>query len=221
MKKLLLCGIMILFVAAVSYAETTIEKPPDLGPYWYPLSNGGTYVYSDSFIAPFGDTNVTILGTWLMPLKGTPAIGNTGTGFHPAGTNNSIIQLQVWGTDGNGGPDWTQVLASTDPFEADALILVLYNRPVTSGGGPLVPGTKYWFVAKAVGGDPFATAYQVGGHTQNSVYPDNGTFWYSNDPVGHNFDGQALTPEMAFRVVLGGAISVDESSWTSIKGLYH
>ena len=42
----------------------------------------------------------------------------------------------------------------------------------------------------------------MGGHTQNSVYPDNGTFWYSNDPPGIVFDGQNQTPEMAFEVTL-------------------
>jgi hypothetical protein len=52
------------------------------------------------------------------------------------------------------------------------------------------------------------------------VYPDNGTFWYSNDSNGQVFDGSNLTPEMAFRVVLGGPISVDDSSWGSIKNLY-
>jgi hypothetical protein len=224
MKKLFLCAFTLLFVAAVSYADTTIEKPPDLGLYWFPLSDGGTYVYSDSFIAPFGDTNVAILGTWLSPLRGTPegSIGNTlGSGFVTNGGGNSIVRYQVWGTGGNGGPDYTQVLASTDPFSANLAGLNLYNQPVTSGGGPLVPGQKYWFVATCVGlGDPFLTAYQTGGHTQNSVYPDNGTFWYSNDSAGQSFDGQALTPEMAFRVVLGGPISVDETSWGGIKGLY-
>ena len=57
----------------------------------------------------------------------------------------------------------------------------------------------YWFAATVVGesGPGF---YQVGGHTQNSQYNDNGTFWYSNDPSGQSFDGQNLTPEMAFHV---------------------
>jgi len=213
---------MTLFVAS-AYADTTIEKPPDLGLYWYPLGNGGTYIYADSFVAPFGDTNVAILGTWLAPLRSAPegSIGNTlGTGFITGG-GNSIVRYQVWGTGGNGGPDYTQVLASTDSFAADQAGLTLYNKPVTSGGGPLVPGTKYWFVATAVGlGDPFNIAYQTGGHTQNSVYPDNGTFWYSNDVNGQFFDGQGLTPEMAFRVVLGGPISVDTESWGGIKALY-
>ena len=224
MKKLLLCALATLFVASVSYAETTIEKPPDIGLFWFPVGNGGTYVYANSFVAPFGDTNVAILGTWLSPLRSAPegAVGNTlGTGFIAGGGSNSIVRFQVWGTGGNGGPDYTQVFASTDPFSANLSGLNLYNQPVTSGGGPLTPGTTYWFVITAVGlGDPSLPPYQTGGHTQNSVYPDNGTFWYSNDPNGFNFDGQALVPEMAFRVVLGGAISVDESSWGSIKGLY-
>jgi hypothetical protein len=222
MKKLFLSGIAVLFVAAVSYAETTIEKPPDVGPWWHPLSNGGTYVYSDSFIAPFGDTNATILGTWLQVYRGGPsgAIGNTVGNDFISGGGNSVIRLQIWGTGGNGGPDYTQVFASTDPFTADLPGFVLYNRPVTSSS-PLVPGVKYWFVATGVGlGDPSNGQYQVGGHTQNSVYPDNGTFWYSNDPAGQSFDGQGLTPEFAFRVVLGGPISVDETSWGGIKALY-
>jgi hypothetical protein len=44
--------------------------------------------------------------------------------------------------------------------------------------------------------------YQVGGHTQNSQHQDNCTFWYSNDPNGVFFDGQNLTPEMAFTLTI-------------------
>jgi hypothetical protein len=66
---------------------------------------------------------------------------------------------------------------------------------------PLIPGNLYWFAATVVG-ESGTGAYQVGGHTQNSQYPDNCTFWYSNDPAGVAFDGQNLVPEMAFSVGL-------------------
>jgi hypothetical protein len=41
-------------------------------------------------------------------------------------------------------------------------------------------------------------SYQAGGHTQNSVYNDDGTFWYSNDPAGVKLCPSKLTPEMTF-----------------------
>jgi hypothetical protein len=222
MKKLLLSALsMVVFVGA-AYAETTIEKPPDIGLYWWPVGNGGTYVYGDSFIAPFGDTVPTTLGTWLSPLRS----GSAGAAWNTVGLEtmggggNSVVRFEIWGTGGNGGPDYTQVKAATNPLTANLAGLNLYNSPVTSGSA-LTPGVKYWFIITAVGlGPPTNTPYQTGGHTQNSVYPDNGTFWYSNDSNGQVFDGSNLTPEMAFRVVLGGPISVDDSSWGSIKNLY-
>jgi len=56
-----------------------------------------------------------------------------------------------------------------------------------------------------------------GGHTQNSIYPDYGTFWYSNDPSGLSFDGRGLTPEMAIYVA-GGAGQVPEPATLSLLG---
>ena len=73
-------------------------------------------------------------------------------------------------------------------------------------------GQRYWFVATCVG-EAGTGDFTVGGHTQNSVYPDNGTFWYSNDPPGITFDGQNNTPEMAFEVTLDSfaAVSIPSS----------
>jgi hypothetical protein len=68
--------------------------------------------------------------------------------------------------------------------------------------GILTAGVQYWFAANVIGLTADARI-KVGGHTQNSGgINDNGTFWFSNDPTGINFDGQGLTPEMAFRVEL-------------------
>ena len=185
-RALLVAG----FLTAGASADTVIDKPANLGPQWHPLDNTGSYVYADCFIAPATDSIVSMLGTWLRP--------------QPTGTPHSVVRFEVWGTDvGTGGPDWTQVLASTDPFSTETPGLNLYVLPVTSDGGPLMPGNTYWFVATAVGmGEPDFGSYQVGGHLQNSVYQDDCTFWFSNDPTGQNFNGQNNTPEMAFQVHL-------------------
>jgi hypothetical protein len=69
----------------------------------------------------------------------------------------------------------------------------------------LVADATYWFAASTVGLGGTGE-FNVGGHTQNSGgIVDNGTFWYSNDSTGIDFDGQALTPEMAFTVNISSA----------------
>ena len=222
-----LCCLVILFASTPIASAIVIEKPPDFGPFWHPLGNSGTFVYADGFFAPAGDTQVSSLGTWLLP-EGASASdprGNTRSGAPRAeagGGSFSIIRFQIWGTNGvTSGPDYQQVLASTDPMSTDTPGLNFYSLPVTSGGGPLTPGIKYWFVATGVGlGGPGLGSYQVGGHTQNSIYPDNCTFWYSNDATGQLFDGQNNTPEMAFRVVLTGATPTENTTWGRIKSLY-
>jgi hypothetical protein len=190
MRKLIGLSVLLLAVTTAS-ANTLISKPPDLGSYWYPVGNadGGTYVYADSFVAPAGDTVVSHLGTWLDAIE------------YNGGPQHSIVAFQVWAD--NAGPDFSQVVASTDDMSTETTGLNLYTLPVTSGPGVLTPGSTYWFVVTGVGrGAGNYDQYQVGGHTQNSVYNDNGTFWYSNDPTGQVFDGQGLTPEMAFEVTL-------------------
>ncbi|MBW7906796.1 MAG: PEP-CTERM sorting domain-containing protein [Phycisphaerae bacterium] len=189
--RILTCLLSAGLLVAAASAATTISKPPDLGNYWHPVgnANGGTYVYADSFIAPAGDTTVARLGTWLDAIN------------YNGGPQHSIVKFQVWGDAG--GPDYSNVIASTDPFSTELTGLNLHVLDVTSGAAVLNPGTKYWFAITGVGmGQGNYDQYQVGGHTQNSVYPDNGTFWYSNDPAGQVFDGQNLTPEMAFQVYL-------------------
>ncbi len=192
-------------LTAPAYALTVIEKPPDLGPFWFPLSpNGGTYVYSDCFIAPAGvDIHVQALGTWLMTLTQTgPDDALTREGFVPQGGATPTVRFEIWGdSGGGGGPDASNVLATTGSLSPEPVGLELIAAPVLPGATPLTPGNLYWFAATVVG-EQGTGAYQVGGHTQNSVYPDNCTFWFSNDPNGINFDGQNLTPEMAFQATL-------------------
>ena len=229
MKTALLSAFVVLFALTQGVsADTVVQKPPDIGAYWYPVGNAGSYVYGDCFIAPVGDTNVTMLGTWLAPFTGEPLVPAQDT-RRPSSQGDvllgdpqtAVVRFQVWGTTGGGGPDWQQVLASSDPFSSNLAGLNFYSLPVTSGGGPLTPGVKYWFVVTAVGlGDPNWVPYQVGGHTQNSVYNDNCTFWYSNDVDGHVFDGTNNTPEMAFEVILAGPISTEENTWGRIKSTY-
>jgi len=178
---------LIVLAAGSAMADTTITKGPDVGDYWYPLSpNGGTYVYADSFIAPAGsDVLVSRIGTWL----------------NAQGTGGSSVRFEIWGDLGSGnGPDASNVISSTGSLGAFANSSLTYYEAASSPG-TLSPGQLYWFAATVVG-ESGPGLYNVGGHTQNSVYNDNGTFWYSNDPSGVNFDGRGLTPEMAFSLTL-------------------
>lgn len=165
--------------AAVVCADIT--KTPDLGNYWNPIGANGTstWVYADSFVADA--SGVTDLGTWLDSL----------------GTGGSGLRFEVWGDTGGNGPDPFNVIASTGSVNiGDTSGLQYFEYPAS---GAISTGSMYWFVITAVGetGPGF---YQTGGHTQNSQYQDNGTFWYANDPNGIVFDGRGLTPEMAFHV---------------------
>ena len=179
-------------VAMPAAAATLIDKPPDQGPYWHPLSNNpsDTRIYASDFLAPEDDTIVDALGTWLLAYAGGPTF--------------AVIDFEIWGTDPNtGGPDFDNVIAWTDTMQTDDPTLRLYNLDVIGGPAVLNPGDRYWFVANCYDqGDPSYGSYQVGAHTQNSVYQDNGTFWYANYPEQGYFDGQGLTPQMAFQVSL-------------------
>ncbi|MDY7109638.1 MAG: hypothetical protein SYC29_13470 [Planctomycetota bacterium] len=179
-------------VALPAAGETLIDKQPDQGPFWHPLGNSSsdTRIYASDFLAPDGDTVVDALGTWLLAYAGGPPY--------------SEINFQIWGTDpGTGGPDFDNVIAYTDTMQTDDPNLTLYTMDVIGGSATLTPGERYWFIANCYElGDPSYGSYQVGAHTQNSQYQDNGTFWYSNYPEDGYFDGQGLTPQMAFQVSL-------------------
>lgn len=171
---------------AVPYTTT---KSPDVGPFWQPLGNdSGTDVYSNSFVAADNGAPTT-LGMWLM--ESTAGVPN--------------LRFEIWGD--NSGPDAGAVLMSTGSIDLSGSIttsLAFYSAPVATIIEPLQKGETYWFVATAVGETAAPGNYQVGGHTQNSACADDGTFWYSNDPAGINFDGQSQTPEMAFEVQVDG-----------------
>jgi hypothetical protein len=171
--------------AFVSGTSATLTKPPDVGPFWFPLSNnGGTYVYSNSFVA-LEDGTPTELGTWLR--EDSPGLPS--------------VRFEVWGDTGGAGPDPFNVLATTGSIAPPVTgALEFHSAPVAPGAASLSSGSTYWFAATVVGEPAAPGAYEFGGHTQNSVYADNGTFWFSNDPAGINFDGQNFTPEIAFEV---------------------
>jgi hypothetical protein len=195
---------LIALLAAPAVAQTTIEKPPDVGAYWWPLSPaGGTYVYADCFIAPAGpDIHIQSLGTWFS-LNTSEENVTTNEAFAGEGGSPPTVRLEIWG-DAPPGPDAFEILATTGSLAPNPVGLEFVEAPVLPGAVALTPGTRYWFAATVVG-ETGTGWYQVGGHTQNSVYPDNCTFWYSNDPAGIVFDGQNLTPEMAFSVTLDDA----------------
>ena len=197
MKKVIMTCVLATIVSVSCHSATAgliqgaglIEKGPDVGPYWFPLGSNGTYVYANSFVMP-ENAAVTDLGFWA-------------TGGSPN------LRLQVYGSIGGdpaNGPDSTGVLATTDVIPGVSYAsMTLIEAAVLGGGTPLAAGQTYWFGATTVGlgGTGY---YQVFGHTQNSVYSDNGTFWYSNAPDGIYFDGRNNIPEMAFRVTYGEPI---------------
>ena len=175
-------GVGVVAFAAAS-VTADIVKPPDVGPWWNPIDGiSGTYVYASDFVMEGTDLNVDALGMWLELLGGT----------------SQSIRFEIWGD--NGGPDPFNVLSTTGSVTPNVVpSLDYFEYPASSA--TLVVGDRYWFAATVVGEGGGAT-FRTGGHTQNSVYNDNGTFWYSNDPAGINFDGQGLTPQMAFAVSL-------------------
>jgi hypothetical protein len=184
--------VLSLLLTTAVQAASTVHKPADVGPYWSPLGNqNATDVYANSFIAPESGAP-TALGTYLMVDS----------------ANVPNLRFEIWGD--NAGPDPTNVIASTGslalPVDGN---LNCFSARVTTLNGSLVQDQVYWFAATGVGEAGAPGSYQTGGHTQNSVYADNGTFWYSNDPAGITFDGQNLTPEMAFEVQIEGGAGTE------------
>ena len=79
-------------------------------------------------------------------------------------------------------------------------MFLTFEHAAPSADITLIAGQRYWFAASTVGLGG-SGGYDVGGHSQNSGgIIDDGSFWYSNDAAGLDFDGQSQTPEMAFSV---------------------
>ena len=194
-------GVGVVAFAAAS-VTADIVKPPDVGPWWNPIDGiSGTYVYASDFVMEGTDLNVDALGMWLELLGGT----------------SQSIRFEIWGD--NGGPDPFNVLSTTGSVTPNVVpSLDYFEYPASSA--TLVVGDRYWFAATVVGEGGGAT-FRTGGHTQNSVYNDNGTFWYSNDEGACNFDGQNLTPEMAFEILLTpGETATEGMNFSNVKAMY-
>jgi hypothetical protein len=190
----------VVLLASLAPAAVIVDKSPDLGAYWQPLSGDGTYVYSNSFVfSGVSGTLVDTLGVY-MQFNG---------GSAPA------FRFELLGDNSN-SPDPGTVLGVTgyQTYTGSSLQLItdtlLFPYALTNG-------TRYWVAASTVGQSGTGD-YQVGGHTQNSIYNDNGTFWYSNNPAGTVYDGQRLTPEMAIYASGGGAAIPEPASIALIAG---
>jgi len=177
-------SIVIAAVFSFGAQAGVIEKAPDQGAYWQPLDpSNGTYIYSNSFVADMTGT-VSNLGFW--------ATDN----FSDSGSAQVVLQVYAAGPT----PDSTNVVAETPVIDLALEDTLDFFSAAPSFSGLLTAGLQYWFAANVIGLTADAQI-KVGGHTQNSGgINDNGTFWFSNDPTGINFDGQSFTPEMAFRV---------------------
>jgi hypothetical protein len=175
--------------ATLSHAYVVVDKTPDIGAFWQPLSapTAGTEVYTNSFIFT-GNTGdaATVAGTYMRSLSG--------------GVPTTFQFLLL--ADNANSPS-NSILASSAFTSTGSANLTLVTGALSANS--LVNGTRYWIALSTWGGDGASGSYQVGGHTQNSIYNDNGTFWYSNADTGFGgpYDGQRLTPEMAIYVEAG------------------
>jgi hypothetical protein len=201
-----IASITILGLASLTAQAQTLTLLPDQGPFWHPLSpNGGTYVYANSFASP-GSGLATSMGTWLNTLTEDP---------------NTAVTFEILGSvSGNpaDGPDTSDVLAETAPISGISGGLALYSGAALAGGTALIAGDEYWFAATVVGAGGTG-AYQFGAHTLGSAgTDDNGSFWFSNDPAGVNFDGANLQPEIAFTVTVAGTVPDGGTTATLLGG---
>ncbi|MBX3118411.1 MAG: PEP-CTERM sorting domain-containing protein [Fimbriimonadaceae bacterium] len=164
--------------ATLSQAYVLIDKTPDVGPFWNPL--GTTPIYANSFIhsGATGDS-ASVGGAYMLAQGASP-------------TTFQFLLL----ADGGNAPTST-VLASSGFTSTSSTTLTLVTAGLSANS--LVNGTRYWLALSTVGGSG-GDSYQMGAHTQNSVYADNGTFWFSNAGDLNNWDGQNRTPEMAIYV---------------------
>jgi hypothetical protein len=168
--------------------NTVFSKPPNDSGYSVLNADTGSYVYASSFLAPEGNRLPVRLGSWLQ--ASAPGLG---------------IRFEIWGDDAD-KPDSADVRATTGSVSPAAdETLTYFEFPVSGSPPPLTPGGRYWFVVTVVG-ETGGGVYGVGGHTQNSVYDDDGVFVGSNNPSGTPFDLGPTTPELAYQIELGPRI---------------
>lgn len=177
-------ALLLSLASAPAYASTIIvDKTPDpvWGTWWSPVDAGdGSYVYAGSFV--FTGATGDLLDTVGIYLR-----ANTPIGGDP-------FRFEVYADDSN-APDPTNVLGQSASLVATNTTLALVTSPLLTPIS-LVKDARYWIAASVVGSDNSGGAYAVGGHTPNSIYADDGAFWYSNDITGLYFNTE-VAPEMA------------------------
>ena len=177
---------VITLLAATASSAGVISKTP-FRDYWNTVGFNGTEFYANSFVAD-ETGEVSELGLWLRG-------------------GASDLKFQIYGSidyDIANGPDSAVALASSAVITGQNYATLTYVSASPILSSLLMAGQTYWFAATAVGLSG-SGGYTVGGHAQNSIYADNGSFWYSNASDGLNFDGRNLTPEMAFQVTIDNA----------------
>lgn len=189
MKRITLAFVTLVGVTALSSAWS-LDKTPNYqdGDFWRPLALPQTGIYADSFIFT-GATGETLaeLGVYLRDPDGN------------GGGNIRFYLLQ----DGGNAPTSNILATSLVDVSTNSQTMTLLAANTTSFS--MVNGVRYWVAAQAM---TEADIYITGGHVQNSIYNDNGTFWFSNANDLNIWDGQALTPEMSIHVKTTGEPSV-------------
>lgn len=181
MNRFTISAVTALALGTVAQAWV-LDKTPDLGDFWYPLGlEPDTTIYVNSFVFNGASTDVTLnkLGIHLRA---------------PDGRGDELRYFLL--KDAGNAPSATILSSGIGTVATSSPDLFLLKQDMEQI--ELTPGARYWVAAQAQ--DNSGLYYQVGGHTQNSVQSDDGTFWYSNYNDFGDYDGQGLTPEMAIYV---------------------
>lgn len=182
-----------LILSTAAFADSVIiDKTPDRGGYWNPLSGGSSYLYANSFVAP-SSTTANTLGIYLQNDRGP----------------GSRVRFELWADNGN-SPQGGTVLGVTDYHQYSDTTLSLRTAQMLTSVS-LVAGTRYWVVGSTVG-QPDQGSYRAGAHSPGA---DGGRFWFSNDPAGLAFDGGGF-PEMAIYVAYTTSAVPEPSAFTAL-----
>ncbi len=184
MKRLSLLA-AVMGMAAVSSAWM-LDKTPNYqdGDGWRPLGLPYTGIYANSFI--FTGATGEVLDELGVHLR------------DPDGNGGGNIRFYL--LQDNANAPTSNILATSLVDVSTSSTQMILLKANTTGYG-LVNGSRYWVAAQAM---TVGDTYITGGHVQNTIYNDYGTFWASNANDLNVWDYQGVLPEMSIYVKTTG-----------------